>query len=80
MQSAPHDSEWYRPDPVATAPEDLVALMEMAGVKIVTRHTGGTYISFDGRDFFVPRDEDGTWERNAYEVWQHITTKGRYGQ
>lgn len=79
MPSAPHDSDWYRPDPVATAPEDLVVLMELAGIEIRILDTGPVYIKVKGRDFAVPRDEDGTWQRNAYEIWQHVTTKGPYG-
>ena len=79
MQSDQHDSEWYRPDPVTLAPEDLVVLMELAGIEIRILDTGPVYIKVKGTDFAVPRDEDGSWQRNAYEIWQHVTTKGRYG-
>jgi hypothetical protein len=54
-------------------------LMELAGIEIRVLDTGPVYIQVRGQDFAVPRDEDGTWERNAYEIWQHVTTlKGRY--
>ena len=71
MPSAPHDSEWYRPDKTEVAPEDLVLLMELAGVGV--RHNGErTFLQWRGVDYVVPLDEDGTWQRNAYEMWQWL--------
>jgi hypothetical protein len=72
MQSDQPDSEWYRPDKTEVAPADLLVLMELAGV--VIQHVGsGVFIHVKGTAYRVPLDEDGTWERNAYEIWQHLT-------
>lgn len=80
MQSDQHDSEWYRPDKTEVAPVDLLALMEMAGVDITIDNLGTVHIYFDGNSYRVPQDEDGTWERNAYEIWQWVSRKGPYGR
>lgn len=79
MQSDQPSSEWYRPDKTEVAPEDLVALMEMAGVKITIDTLGTVHMYFDGTSYRVPQDEDGTWERNAYEIWQWVQKRGPYG-
>jgi len=80
MPSAQQNSEWYRPDKTEVAPQDLLVLMEMAGVKITIDVLGTVHMYFDGNNYRVPQDEDGTWERNAYEIWQWVSKKGRYGQ
>ncbi len=78
MPSDQQNSKWYRPDPVAAAPEDLLMLMELAGVKITVSSTNNVRIYFGKQEYVVPRDEDGKWERNAYEIWQWVSKKGMY--
>lgn len=71
MQSDQPNSDWYRPDKTEVAPQDLLLLMELAGIKIV-QHDGAVHIKIKGTFYRVPLDEDGTWERNAYEIWQWL--------